>query len=139
MEEKYISDVAIGKAVRASCSFPVVFSPCDYGDTKLLDGGIKENIPWRELKAIGCDKIISVDFKNQHKKQCCDNVIDVAARSFELMSEELYKYEIEKIDFLHTIELKNVALLEMDKMEEIYKEGYLQTKNKMEEIKKYIK
>ena len=33
----YINDMNIGKAVRASCSYPVVFSPCPYKNTKLID------------------------------------------------------------------------------------------------------
>ena len=45
-----VNDVDIGRAVRASCSFPVVFSPCDYKNIKLIDGGVRENVPWRELK-----------------------------------------------------------------------------------------
>lgn len=137
-EEKYIPNISIGKAVRASCSYPVVFSPCTYEDKKLLDGGLKENIPWRELKNIGCNKIISIGFKNKNRKKCCENVVNIAERSFELILEELHRHEINRIDFLHTIELKNVSLLQTEKMEEIYEEGYKQTKRKMKEIIEYI-
>lgn len=45
----FVNDVEIGKAVQASCSYPVVFSPCTYKNLKLIDGGIRENVPWREL------------------------------------------------------------------------------------------
>lgn len=136
--EKYISNGNIGKIVRASCSYPVVFSPCDYEGTELLDGGIKENIPWKELKVIGCEKILSIGFENLNKKKCCSNILETAERSFELMCEELNRYELEKNDFLHIIKLKNVSLLEIEKMDEIYIEGYRQTKEKMKEIKKYL-
>ena len=40
-EIKYINDISIGKAVRASCSYPGVFSPCKFEDKELLDGGIR--------------------------------------------------------------------------------------------------
>lgn len=136
-EEKYISNVSIGKAVRASCSYPIVFSPCPYNDKELLDGGIKENVPWRELKEIGCDKIISIRFKNKDKKKCCENIVDIAERSFELMCDELNRHELEKIDFLHTIETKNTSLLQIEKIKEIYQEGYIQTKMKIKKIKEY--
>ena len=56
---KYVTDISIAKAVRASCSFPGIFSPCKYQDEQLVDGGIRENVPWKELKASGaanCDK-----------------------------------------------------------------------------------
>lgn len=137
-QEKYISNISIGRAVRASCSYPVVFSPCAYENTQLLDGGIKENIPWKELKGINCDKVISIGLKNKNKKKCCKNVIEIAERSFELMCEELNRHEIDKIDFLQIIQLEDVTLLQMEKMQEIYEEGYKQTKRNMKQIKQYI-
>lgn len=33
----YNSNISIGKAVRASCSYPLVFSPCEYNNTELVD------------------------------------------------------------------------------------------------------
>lgn len=138
-QEKYISDISIGKAVRASSSYPIVFSPCEINGKELLDGGIKENMPWRELKYIGCDKIFSINFYSKNKKKCCDNVIDIAQRTLELINEELDRHELNEIEFLHTIEIDDVSLLEMEKIDEICGEGYRQTKNKMQEILKYLK
>ena len=51
----FIYDAKIGKVVQASCSYPGVFSPCKYRDTKLIDGGIRENIPWKLTKINGAD------------------------------------------------------------------------------------
>ena len=58
----FTSDIEIGKAVRASCSYPVVFSPCPYKNIKLVDGGIRENVPWKELKFLGADKVKEINF-----------------------------------------------------------------------------
>lgn len=33
----YDKKINIGKAVRASCSYPLVFSPCKYNNTELVD------------------------------------------------------------------------------------------------------
>ena len=135
---KYVSSAPIGKVVRASCSYPIVFTPCDYEGKDLLDGGIKQNVPWNELKAIGCDKILAINFESKEKKKCCDNLIDIAERSFELICEELNRLELESMDFIHTITLDKVSLLEIEKMDELYKEGYNQTKKNMKEIIKYL-
>ena len=48
----YNENINIGKAVRASCSYPLVFSPCEYNNTELIDGGIRENVPWKELSGV---------------------------------------------------------------------------------------
>lgn len=120
----FINDIDIGSAVQASCSFPSVFSPCNYKNNKLIDGGIRENVPWREVKFLGADKVISVVFENEVDKSCCNNLIDVAFRSFELMCKELSKYEIEGSDYLIKIRSKKVSLLDMSKIDELYQLGY---------------
>ena len=94
----FINNINIGKAVRASCSYPVIFSPCDFENMKLIDGGIRENMPWRELKEIGTDKVLSVIFKDTFSKVSCKNIIDVASRSINLLSNELTSHELNGTD-----------------------------------------
>ena len=65
----YVNDINIGKAVRASCTYPGVFSPCEYNDTYLVDGGIRENVPWKGLKENGADKVFCVTFEEELKEK----------------------------------------------------------------------
>lgn len=126
---KYITDIPIGTAVRASCSFPVVFSPCKYKKLELIDGGTRENLPWKELKQIGADDVWGITFNTIFKeKDCCSNVIENAVRTIELQGRELAMYENKGIDNLITINIPKVSLLEVNKIEELYKIGYEQTK-----------
>ena len=67
----FIQKANIGKIVRASCSYPAVFSPCIYEDRLLIDGGIRENVPWKETKHIGADKIINITFENHLANDFC--------------------------------------------------------------------
>ena len=124
----FVSDAKIGNAVQASCSFPTVFSPCKYKNSKLVDGGIRENIPWREVRLLGADKVISVVFENEIDDKCCKNLIDVAFRSYELMCKELFKYELNGSDYFIKVKSEKVSLLDMSKIDEFYKMGYEQTK-----------
>lgn len=129
----FINDAEIGNAVQSSCSFPAVFSPCDYKNDKLIDGGIRENVPWREIKLLGADKVISVIFRNEVDKNCCKNLIDVTFRSYELMCKELSKYELDGSDFFIKINSKKVSLLDMSKIDEFYELGYNETKKFLRE------
>ncbi len=61
-KEQYITDITIGKAVRASSSFPAVFCPCEYGQHAFMDGGVLDNVPVSEVKKQGADKVIAVKF-----------------------------------------------------------------------------
>ena len=124
----FVNDANIGNCVQASCSFPSVFSPCDFNNRKLVDGGIRENVPWRELRFLGADKVISVVFENEVDDSCCKNLVDVAVRSFALMGKELSKYELSGADYLIKIKSKKISLLDMSKMDYFYKLGYREAK-----------
>ena len=85
----YENNINIGKAVRASCSYPGVFSPCIIEDNYMVDGGIRENVPWKELKECGARKVISVIFQNEIKEKNEINMFDVISGSMELLCREL--------------------------------------------------
>lgn len=134
----FIQKANIGKIVRASCSYPAVFSPCIYEDRLLIDGGIRENVPWKETKLIGADKIINITFENEIDKDCCHNFIDVTSRSIELLCRELSIYELEGSDVNIKIKTKKVGLLDIKKINMLYEEGYNQTKEQINKIKEQI-
>ena len=128
-EIKYITDAPIEIAIRSSCSFPIVFSPCKYNEKQLIDGGVRENVAWKELKDMGASKVLGINFSSkQSKEECCDNIIDIAVRSIGLMEHELSNYELDGIDELITIETKKVGLLETSKGKYLYQKGYQITK-----------
>lgn len=137
---KYISDIPIATAVRASCSFPVVFSPCKFDGLQLIDGGTRENLPWKGLKEYGADEVYGIAFDTiLEKNQCCKNMIEVAARAMELQGRELANYEKEGIDHLITICLNKVALLDSNQIDVLYKMGYEETKKQLNLLKKSTK
>ncbi len=137
-EVEYINDVNIGSAVQASCSYPGIFSPCRIGNDLLVDGGIAENLPWRETKRAGADKVLSIVFTEDKSKSCCKNIYEVLNKSFSILCHELYKYEWDGADYLLKIKEPSVGLLETSKMDKMYQNGYNQTKNKIPEIKKRL-
>lgn len=134
----YLNNVNIGKAVQASCAYPGVFCPVDMGHKKLVDGGVRENTPWKELKEVGADKIISVVFEEEKKVKKKVNILDCITGSMGIMMHELYNYEIEGIDYLLKVKTKDTWLLDIEKIEELYKIGYQTAKKQMTSIKNYL-
>lgn len=121
---RYINNIEIWKAVRASCSYPGVFSPYKYNSTELIDGGIRENIPWKELKEIGVDKVISVVFSKKIKNKKERNIIDVIDNALDILCHELSVYELEGADYLININTIDVSLLDYKKIDYLYELGY---------------
>ncbi len=134
----YINNINIGKAVRASCSYPLVFSPCKYNNTELIDGGIRENVPWKGLKVIGADKVISVVFDKDIDGKCCKNAIEVVSNSMDILCHELSNYELEGVEYLLKIKTKGISLLDMEKIDELYELGYKIAKKFLNKLKKEI-
>lgn len=134
----YINDIEVWKAVRASCSYPGVFSPCKYKGTQLIDGGIRENVPWKELKEMGVNKTISVVFTKEVKQKLDKNIIDIICSSIDILCYELSSYELNGADYLLNINTVDISLLDISKIDYLYNIGYKQTKNKIKEIKEYI-
>src|SRR5690606_7228402 len=48
-------------AIRASMSFPGVYSTVEHGGTRLVDGGLVQNLPGTTGHALGNDSLIAVD------------------------------------------------------------------------------
>ena len=134
-EIKFINDINIGKGVRASCSYPGVFSPCEYKNIKLIDGGVRENVPWKETKILGADKVLSIVFENDINEKCCKNIIEIADRSIQLISRELSNYELDGVDYLLKIRSKGISLLDTSKIDELYELGYKETLRRIKEVK----
>ena len=132
----YINNINIGKAVRASCSYPVVFSPCKIEGKQLVDGGLRENVPWKLTKEKGADKVLSIIFDEENnKKNYCKNILEVASNSLGILCHEISNYDLEGADYLLKIKTEKVQLLDYKKIDELYLKGYEQTKQKIKEIK----
>lgn len=127
---KYIYDMPIGKAVRASCSYPAVISPCEYKGVRLVDGGIRENLPWKELIDIGADQVLGIGFQTiLDEDDEFENMIEIAIRSLDLVCHELSIYEKCGIQNIINIPLPKISLLDSSKFDMLYKTGYNYVKN----------
>lgn len=63
-EEVVLNSGSLARAVRASMSIPGFFPPVKYKDTYLVDGGVVNNYPAEQVKAMGADIIIGGDVQS---------------------------------------------------------------------------
>ena len=126
--EQYITDISIGKAVRASSSFPGVFCPCSFKEHKFSDGAILDNIPVLEVKKQGADKVIAVNFKADDIDEN-SNMMDIIMRTIDIMGNKISEESLAKSDFILTIPTDKTGLLDTEKLDQCYQFGYQTTKN----------
>lgn len=136
-KDKYINDISIGKAVRASSSFPAVFCPCEFKKHSFLDGGVLDNIPVTEVKKQGADKIIAINFKADEINEQ-SNIMDVVMRTIDIMGNKIGEKNLEKSDYVLTIKTDKTGLLDVKKLDNCYKYGYEAVSKKIDEIKQVL-
>ncbi len=132
-KNKYIKNISVGKAIRASSSFPVAFSPCEYENHKFLDGGILDNFPTTEVKKQGVDKVLTVNFMADEINES-SNIMDIVMRSIDIMGNKVSEDNVKNSDMVLTIQTDKTGLLEVEKLDDCYKYGYRQTINNMDKI-----
>ena len=134
---KYITDISIGKAIRASSSFPAVFNLCTIGSHAFMDGGALNNVPAIEVRNQGADKVIAVKF-DEDKIEHNSNVIDIVMRTIDIMGNKIIEKELESSDYVLTVHTDKIGLLEVEKMQQCFNCGYEVACKNMEEIKSQI-
>lgn len=132
--DKYISDITLGEAVRASSSFPLVFCPYEYKGHIFVDGGALDNIPALELKNNGADKVLSINFESDPIDRE-SNVMDIAMKVIDIMGNKVSEESLNASDYIITIPSDGTGLLETTKIDYCYKSGYDTVMKNIDKIK----
>ncbi|MCG0275907.1 MAG: patatin-like phospholipase family protein [Thermosediminibacteraceae bacterium] len=135
----FISDVPVSSAVRASISLPGVFVPKRLKGRKLVDGGIKDNVPVDVVFHQGACKIVAVDLGKSSGKRRVESVIDVLMASVDIMGSELsYHVQKEYPAFYLYPQVYGVGYGDFYRIPELIKFGEEFAESKMKEIKKFL-
>ncbi|MBA3957411.1 MAG: patatin-like phospholipase family protein [Parachlamydiaceae bacterium] len=73
------------QAVRASCSMPFYFVPCNHMGRIMVDGGVVNPVPVKVARDLGADIVIAVDLSELLTNSRPSNLFDVTMRSIEIV------------------------------------------------------
>ena len=122
-KDNLITEIEIGKAVRASSSFPAFFCPCEYKNHIFMDGGVLDNTPVLPLKQIYDKKVIAVNFESDPVEENCD-VMDIIMKTLDIMGNKISEKSLEQSDLILTVPTDRAGLFDIDKLDKCYKFGY---------------
>ena len=144
--------------ILASCSLPFMFKPVEIGDKKYMDGGCSDPLPVKFAESLGADKLITVLTREKGYKKEKDseskfssfffrknkkfaNVLKNRSAIYNDSKEYLYKKEKDGSAFVFAPKCtKNWKRTEKntDILMKMYREGYNDAINRMNELKKFI-
>ncbi|MDP3352839.1 MAG: patatin-like phospholipase family protein [Flavobacteriaceae bacterium] len=123
-EQVLLNKGFLPEALRASSAFPTLFEPVEIDGKVLLDGGIANNFPVKEVIAMGADIIIGVDVQgNLHKSDDVDNVIKVMNQVVGFSMDKVNIEEIKLVNIYLKPNLANYNVVSFDNLDEIIREG----------------
>ncbi|HLV49426.1 MAG TPA: patatin-like phospholipase family protein [Erysipelothrix sp.] len=130
-----ISDISLAKAVRASCSFPLVIAGCELDDYLLADGGIKMNLPSLLLKAYNVDHISAVTMTSAANFEAIDSLSAISNRIYDLTVDSYNQLMLDHIDLMLNVPLGDLWVFEFGKGSEIIDKGVSIAEANREEIR----
>lgn len=135
----YVSEASIATAIRASIAIPGIFSPKVLGKMRLVDGGVRANLPVEIMRQMGADRVIGVNLGYSGTPQPqVDNVLEISMQAINLMLYQINRSNLESADVLITPEIMDHGLTDFNKMDYLVDCGYQAGREAMPAIKRLL-
>lgn len=138
---EYREEVLISSAVRASISLPVIFKPKFIDKTRLVDGGVTDNLPVYALKKMGAPNVLGSYLGYSGEIRCeVDNVFEIASQTLDIMAYHITRSKSIGADMILKPDIADLSSgpLDRQKIEEYIKRGYQTIDSNIDLIKKAI-
>ncbi len=117
----------IAERVVASCCVPIVFEPVVIEGRRYVDGGVLRNLPAYAIRHL-CDFLIGVNCSPMGHEAEAKGIVDIAKRSYRLMSKNNVTADLEMCDVAVTLsETANHQTFDLHDLELLVESGYLST------------
>lgn len=132
----------ITKSIRASMAIPIVFDPIVIGDQMYVDGGLVNNFPADQCRAMGADYIIGVSVSSglEDDADNLSSIISQVSQLTKIITDKNYDKYYQKCDIFLSPEITGVGMLSFDSesVSKVTQNGY-NTAVAMEEEFKELK
>jgi NTE family protein len=130
-EKVVITSGSIARAVQASCSLPIIFTPTEMNNKVLVDGGVSSEVPVRTAREVlGAQRVIAVNvnYKGLELMEY-DNLIKIAVHLSTLWSSWNAREEEKLADVVIRVNAKGIALYDLSKSRELLIGSYPPRRN----------
>ena len=134
--KSHLTTGSIARAVQASCSLPVIFTPTEINRRVLVDGGVASQIPVRTVREeLGAKKVIAVNVNYKAlEMDRFDSMVRIAAHLSALWASRNAREEEKLADVIIEVNAKGIPLYDLSKAKELLKRGRKATEEKLPEM-----
>lgn len=104
------------KAIRASMAIPILFDPIKINDTLYADGGLLNNFPAEQCRAMGADYVIGVSMSPglEQNPENISSILSQVKQLKEIITDKEFENYHKKCDIFISPDLKGVGMLSFD-------------------------
>ncbi len=134
-EEVVLKEGNLPDALRATMSIPSVFTPIEVNGHLLVDGGLINNFPADQAKAMGADIIIGVDVTHgSYEREEIDNFLKVMEQAIFFYSSEKLIKTLKMSDLLINPEMGDYTAASFNDADSIIRKGEIAAREMFDEI-----
>ncbi len=136
-EKVTITSGSVARAVQASCSLPIIFTPTEINKRALIDGGVSSQLPVRSMREeLGAKIVVAVDVNYRAlESDEFDNIVKIATHLSALWASRNAREEKKLADVVIQVSARGIGLLELSKSKELLQRGKKATEDKLSEIR----
>ncbi len=135
----YLHNYRFSEAIRASIAIPGIFKPKMINNMRLVDGGIRDNLPVDIIRLMGARKVIAVNLGYSGTPvPGVDNIIEISLQAIDLMIYHITRPNLASADIIISPQIENVKHKDLPKIDYIIDCGYKATIEAMPRIRQML-
>jgi len=114
----------LARAIQASSTVPLLFTPVEWEGKRLVDGGLKNNLPVTIVQNMGSDFVIAVVIEeSMHPPEDLDNALNTADQATSILMKSVTGFSKNLADFVITPDMENFSSRKFDDIQGIIEQG----------------
>jgi NTE family protein len=131
-----LQEGSLPKALRATLSLPVIFTPVDWNGRLLIDGGLVNNLPTDVVRDMGADFVIAVTLRaSSIERTELNTFTDILRQSVAIATLQNERRNSQLADLVVAVPQDNQVFLDFENVSTIIESGYQAARQNAEALK----
>ncbi|MFC1551356.1 patatin-like phospholipase family protein [Candidatus Latescibacterota bacterium] len=126
----------LGRAIQASSTVPLLFTPVEWEGRLLVDGGLKDNLPVGVAQEMGSDFVIAVEIQeSMHPPEDLDNALNTADQATSILMRSITGISKELADFVISPDMEKFSSGNFNNIQGLVEQGRIAAKQALPSLK----
>ncbi|MBN8569059.1 MAG: patatin-like phospholipase family protein [Ignavibacteria bacterium] len=134
-EKVVLTEGNLSESIKASFTFPLLYSSINIDGKNLVDGGLTANIPVSVAKESGSDYIITVNSTSPlRKREEITNPLYTADHILSITMNQLNNAQLQNSNIVITPDIERTSTFDFEKIDYLYEKGRLAAQEQVQKI-----